>query len=84
MSIQDIIDDAHYIAQQYDEDRYENGKERPEEEFRKRMNQRLEHSIKLPDFIREKKYGCQDKYGSLVDLVESQKKQEKDKEENSR
>lgn len=84
LSIQDIIDDAHYIAQQYDEDRYENGKERPEEEFRKRMNQRLEHSIKLPDFIREKKYGCQDKYGSLVDLVESQKKQEKDKEENSR
>lgn len=84
LSIQDIIDDAHYIAQQYDEDRYENGKERPEEEFRKRMSQRLEHSIKLPDFIREKKYGCQDKYGSLVDLVESQKKQEKDKEENSR
>lgn len=84
LSIQDIIDDAHYIAQQYDEDRYENGKKRPEEEFRKRMSQRLEHSIKLPDFIREKKYGCQDKYGSLVDLVESQKKQEKDKEENSR
>ena len=84
LSIQDIIDDAHYIAQQYDEDRYENGKKRPEEEFRKRMSQRLEHSIKLPDFIREKKYGCQDKYGSLVDLVESQKKQEKDKEEDSR